>query len=145
MILRECTEVPDEKGLVTYPGSASFLPAPWLADTVIAANSSNPFLLITVVNAGATVFDLEHKDDENYITSAADHAGNFILWAWGIGADRVSAISIIFDPTDTDLIFFKIERHQACIIPLRGLGQLSREVYLHSQPPIFPTQLFLVF
>jgi len=116
MILHECTEVPDENGLVTYPGSASFLPAPWLADTVIAANS-----MITVVNAGATVFDLEHEEDENYITSVADHAGDFILWAWGIGADRVSAISIIFDPTDTDLNFFKIERHQACIIPLRGV------------------------
>ena len=66
--LRECrtatevaeVEVPDENGLVTYPGSASFLPAPWLADAVIAANSSDPFLLITVVNAAATVFDLEH-------------------------------------------------------------------------------------
>ena len=49
--LRECTtatkvakvEVPDENGLVTYPGSSSFLPAPWLADAVIAASSSNPF------------------------------------------------------------------------------------------------------
>jgi hypothetical protein len=28
-------EAPDENGLVTYPGSASFLPAPWLADAVI--------------------------------------------------------------------------------------------------------------
>jgi hypothetical protein len=80
-------ETPEENGLVTYPGSASFLPAPWLADAVIAANSSNPFLLITTVNAAATVFDLEHEEDENYITTAADHAGNFILWAWGIEAD----------------------------------------------------------
>jgi hypothetical protein len=85
--------------LGTYPGSASFLPAPWLADAVIAANSSDPFFLITVVNTAARVFDLEHKEDENYITSAADHAGDFILWAWGIGADQVSAIHIIFDPT----------------------------------------------
>ena len=66
--LCECTtatevaelEAPDENGLVTYPGSASFLPAPWLADAVIAANSSDPFLLITVVNTAATAFDLEH-------------------------------------------------------------------------------------
>ena len=85
--LRECTtaievaevEVPDENFL-TYPGSASFLPAPWLADAVIAANSSDPFVLIMVVNAAATVFDLKHKDDENYITSTADHTGDFILW-----------------------------------------------------------------
>jgi hypothetical protein len=58
-------EVPDENGLVTYPGSASFLPAPRLAGAVIAANSSDPFLLITVVNAAVTVFDLEHEEDEN--------------------------------------------------------------------------------
>ena len=122
--LRECTtaievaevEVPDENFL-TYPGSASFLPAPWLADAVIAANSSDPFVLIMVVNAAATVFDLKHKDDENYITSTADHTDDFILWVWGIGADRVSAISIIFDPTDTDLKRFKIKRYQTCIIP----------------------------
>ena len=89
--LRECTtamevaelEAPDENGLVNYPGSTSFLPAPWLADTVVAANSRDPFLLITVVNVAATAFDLEHEEEEAYITSAADH--DFILWAWGIG------------------------------------------------------------
>ena len=71
--LRECTtatevaelEAPDKNGLVTYPGSTSFLPASWLAGAVIAANSSDPFLLITVVNAAVTVFDLEHEEDEN--------------------------------------------------------------------------------
>ena len=88
---------------------------------MVAANSSDPFLLITVINAAATAFDLEHEEDENYVTSAADHAGDFILWAWGIGADRVSAIRIIFDPTDIDLERFKIERHQACITPSRGV------------------------
>jgi hypothetical protein len=114
-------EAPEENGLVTYPGSASFLPAPWLADAVMAANSSNPFLLIATVNTAATVFHLEHEEDENYITTAVDHAGNFILWAWGIGADRVSATSIIFDPTVSDLERFEIERHQTCIIPSGGL------------------------
>ncbi len=88
---------------------------------MIAANSSDPFLLITVVNAAATAFDLEHEEDENYVTSATDHAGDFIIWAWSIRADRVSAISIFFDPTDIDLECFKTERHQVCIVPLRGL------------------------
>jgi hypothetical protein len=127
--LRECTtstevaklEAPDENCRVTYPGSASFLPAPWLADAVIAANSSDPFLLITVVNAAATAFDLEQEEDENYVISATDHTGDFIIWAWGIGADRVSAISMFFDPTDIDLEHFKTERHQACIVPSRGV------------------------
>jgi hypothetical protein len=128
-VLRECTtaievtkvEATDTNGLVTYPGSASFLPAPWLADAVIAANSSNPFLLITVVNAAATVYDKEHEEDEDYITSAADHAGDFFLWAWGIGAEQFRATRIIFDPTGIDLESFKIKRHQTCIIPSGGV------------------------
>jgi hypothetical protein len=127
--LRECTtatevaelEAPDENNLVTYPGSASFLPASWLADAVVEENSSDPFLLIVVVNSAAKAFDLEHEEDESYVTSAADHAGDFILWAWGIGAIRVSAISIFFDPTDIDLERFKIERHQVCMTPSRGV------------------------
>ena len=128
-VLRECTtaievaevEAPNENGLVTYPGSATFLPAPWLAEAVIAANSSNPFLLITIVNAAATAFDEEHEEDEDYITSAEDHAGDFLLWAWAVGAGRVSATSCIFDPTDIDLKFFRIKRHQECLIPSGGV------------------------
>jgi hypothetical protein len=63
----------------------------------------------------------KHEEDENYVTSATDHTGDFIIWAWGIGADRVSAISIFFDPTDIYLERFKTERHQACMVPLRGV------------------------
>ena len=64
---------------------------------VVAANSSDPFHLITVVNAAATAFDEEHEEDEDYITSAEDHAGDFLLWSWAVGAGRVSATSCIFD------------------------------------------------
>jgi hypothetical protein len=70
----------NKNGLVTYPGSVSFFSAPWLPDAVIAAKWSSPFHLITVVNAAATAFDQEHKDNESYITSVANHAGDFILW-----------------------------------------------------------------
>jgi hypothetical protein len=126
---RKCTtasevtevEAPNENGLVTYPGSATFLPAPWLAEAVIAANSSDPFFLITIVNAAATAFDEVHEEDEEYITSAEDHAGDFLLWSWAVGAGRVSTTSCIFDPTDIDLESFRIERHQACIIPSGGV------------------------
>ncbi len=109
-------DAPDKNSLVTYPGSVSFLPAPWLVDTVIAANSSNPFLLITVANAAATVFNRAHKEDPEYITPTENHAADFILWAWGIGAGQVDTASFIFDPTNIDLKRFTSERHQACII-----------------------------
>jgi hypothetical protein len=93
-------EAPNESGFVTYPGSASFLSATWLADAVTAANSSDPFHLITVINAAATAFDQEHNNNKNYITSAADHAENFILWTWGVGAGRVTATKKNFNPTN---------------------------------------------
>ena len=125
-------DAPDENGLVTYPGSVSFLPAPWLADTVIAANSSNPFLLITFANAASTVFEREHKEVPKFITPAENHAGVFILWAWGFGAGQVNATSFIFDPTNIDLEQFTSERHQAFIIPLVGV---TRAAVLEGLPP----------
>ncbi len=109
--LQECSNedevkavnTPAEGGLVTYPGSASFLPAPWLRDTVISSGTSNYTKLIAEVNAAAFEFDAEHEEDENYITTAAVHAANFILWAWGAGNGLATATKMTFDPNDKDL------------------------------------------
>jgi hypothetical protein len=108
-------EAPNETGLVTYPGSASFLAAPWLVNAVMAKNSSNPFHLIAVVNAAAKTFDKEHDADAEYITKATDNAGDFILWAWGVGAGRVTKTSFSIDPNDTNLELFKTQCHQTHI------------------------------
>ncbi len=108
-------EAPNKTGLVTYPGSASFLAAPWLVNTVMAANSSDPFHLIAIVNAAAKNFDEEHDADAEYITKATDNAVDFILWAWGVGAGRVTKTSFSINPNDTNLKPFKTQHHQACI------------------------------
>jgi hypothetical protein len=109
-------EAPNKTGLVTYPGSASFLAAPWLVNTVMAANSSNPFHLIAIVNAAAKTFDKEHDADAEYITKATDNAEDFILWAWGVGDGRVTKASFSINPNNTGLKPFKTQRHQACIL-----------------------------
>jgi hypothetical protein len=52
--LQECSnedevkaiKAPAADGLVTYPGSSSFLPAPWLRDTVMSSGTSNHAKLI---------------------------------------------------------------------------------------------------
>jgi hypothetical protein len=44
-----------------------------------------------------------------------DNAGDFILWAWGVGAGRVTKTSFSIDPNDTDLELFKTQRHQTHI------------------------------
>ncbi len=108
-------EAPNETGLVTYPGSASFLAAPWLVNAVMAANLSNPFHLIAVVNTAAKTFNKEHYADADYITKATDNAGDFILWAWGVGAGRVTKTSFSIDPNDTGLELFITQCHQTHI------------------------------
>jgi hypothetical protein len=95
---------------------------------------SSPFHLITVLNAGATAFNQEHNDGKNYTTSATDHAEDFILWTWGVGAGQVTAKKIIFDPTNSNLEHFKIKQHQACINPL---GRVTWAAIPDSFPP-FP-------
>ena len=107
---------PADGGAVTYPGSASFLPAPWLRDTVMSAGTSDFTKLIPAVNAAAFEFDAEHGEDENYITTATDHAADFILWAWGAGKGRVTPTKMTFDPNNDDIESFQIEQHQQCIL-----------------------------
>jgi hypothetical protein len=92
--LQECSNedqvnaviAPPDNGAVTYPGSASFFTAPWLVDVIMAAGTSNHSKLIPAVNTAAAAFDTNYENDAEYITKDQDHAGNFILWAWGTGA-----------------------------------------------------------
>jgi hypothetical protein len=115
--LQECSNkdevnainAPDDDGAVTYPGSTSFFPAPWLSNTVLSSGTSNHTKLIPAVNAAAIEFDAEHAGNANYITTAADHAADFILWAWGAGKGQTTVTRLTFDPNDDDLEKFKNE------------------------------------
>ncbi len=89
--------------------------APWLVDTIMNARTSKPLKLIPMVNAAAIKFNAEKENDKEYTTTAADHSGDFILWAWGVKAGGVSATRLTMDPKDADLEHFKIKRHQSCI------------------------------
>jgi hypothetical protein len=106
---------PDKTGAVTYPGSASFFAAQWLVETIMSTGTSKPSKLIPAANAAAIKFNAEHEHDEDYTRTAADHAGDFILWAWGVKAGQVSTTRLTMDPNDTNLKCFRQERHQSCI------------------------------
>ncbi len=80
------------------------------------AGISKPFKLIPMVTAAAFKFDATHENNIEYTTTSAGHAEDFILWAWGAGAGRITATRLIFDPNNPDLEHFKNELHQSCII-----------------------------
>jgi hypothetical protein len=95
---------PVNNGIVTYPGSASFFPTPWLVNTIMSSGRSDHTKLIpTGVNAAANTFNIEHKNDPSYLTTATKHADNFLLWCWGTGAGCATAARMILDPNNADL------------------------------------------
>jgi hypothetical protein len=46
-------QMPNKPGEVTYPGSASFLAAPWLVNIIMGADTRYPAKLIPMVNSAA--------------------------------------------------------------------------------------------
>jgi hypothetical protein len=122
---------PDKNGLVAYPGATSFFPAPWLLNAVVEALSSDPFILIAKAIEGAQAFDQDHNSDKEYITLAVDHVDDFIFWAWGVGASRVSKTKFAIDPNNNDLCHFHIEHHQACI----SIPRVARAAGVMPPPP----------
>ncbi len=106
------------------------------------AGTSEPFKLIPMVTAAAFEFNATHGNNKGYTTTAADHAGDFILWARGVGAGRVIATRLAFNPNDADLECFKNEHHQSCIIQPR---KTSRVVCPQLPPEKMQTQLCWLF
>ncbi len=62
-----------------------------------------------------------------------DNAGDFILWAWGVGADRVTKTGFSIDPNDTNLELFKTQCHQTHI----SAANTARTAVPNGLPP-FP-------
>ncbi len=58
-------------------GYSTFLPAPWLTNVVLSANSNDPFQLILIVSSAAKDFDDIHDVDPLYLTSAKSHFEDF--------------------------------------------------------------------
>jgi hypothetical protein len=79
------------------------------------ARTSDPTKLIPAVNAAAREFDVEHENDAEYITVAANQANDFILWAWGVKAGQVMSARLMMDPKHSDLECFHFECHRSCI------------------------------
>jgi hypothetical protein len=63
---------PTTNAAPTFHGIASFLPAPWLLKVVSYSNTNNPALIILAASKISAEFDNEHKNDDEYITSAED-------------------------------------------------------------------------
>ena len=127
--LEECTTKEDVKALdppdnntpVTFEGSASFIPAPWLTEYVINEESRDPTELIVGAMIAAKAFDLGHENDEAYENSKAKtHVEDFIMWLYGVFSGEVPETRFNICPDDGEVKNWCEERHAACI-----MGSLS--------------------
>ena len=136
----------DITGGTQYKGCGTFLPAPWLANTILTAKSSDPWELILAAISTARAFDDEHKDDPAYLTSAESHLTDFAQWAWGVKMGKVPRTDYRLDLMDTSLSNFQKERQDKCITSTTPTNPFGPPPMLPpGPPPIFapgtaPTQ-----
>eukprot|EP00957_Ditylum_brightwellii_P107219 8181234-Ditylum_brightwellii.AAC.1 len=81
----EALTCPGQNGAVTFPGSATFIPAPWLRESILNSEIIDSFQLINIALKDAKEFDEAHKDEPNTGGTAVEHAEDFSLWAYGVG------------------------------------------------------------
>ncbi len=75
--------------------------------------------------AAAWTFDAEHKDNEDYTTTAVVHADDVVAWLWGVGVGRIDKTCYSTNPDDGEHSSFLLTRQQQCIsgvIPAAGVG-----------------------
>jgi hypothetical protein len=65
---------PEENGLIGFEGSSVFIPCSIIRNTILEADTTNPFELIPIVTAAAKAFDIEHESDKSQTHKAITHA-----------------------------------------------------------------------
>jgi hypothetical protein len=108
----KAVQCPAQRAAKNFNSTASFLPAPWLLEAVLAAHTSDQALLVIAAAEAAAAFDLEHQGDLEYIISADNHLETFALWAWAVSAGKITRLIYSVDPNDEALLYYSEQRHQ---------------------------------
>lgn len=111
--LIEPNPIPEEEGFFSYEGSNIMIPAPWLRDAIIAAETTKPFELIPIAIQAARAYD-EANDNEDQ-NRAILHADDFCSWAWGVAVGRVPEAIVEIDADDIEAETYRVSRHLECI------------------------------
>ncbi len=89
------------------------LPASWLQDTILNADTQDPFELIPIVLIASKAYDDAHNTVGG--GRAIIHADDFCSWAWGAGVGRVKESIIEVNAHNVELETYRSSRHCKCI------------------------------
>ena len=120
---------------INFHGCNTFLPPPWLLNTIAEAKTDDPYKLILAVKAGAHLFNTtQQANDPNYTPNTATTVERFAMWAWGIKNAHIPPTNFFFDPNDEEADAHHNTRHQQCIQTHAQVQPLPPPAGL---PPIF--------
>ena len=111
----------------TLAGSAFFLVAPIIRDTILSAETTDPLEIILLLKTAAAEFDAAHSDDENVKDKATDHAEKLTYWLWGVANGKVNATKFSLSPEDGELQTHHTSRQTECI-----LGSVATSAAAHA-------------
>jgi hypothetical protein len=100
-------------------GTNTFLPPPWLLDTILNACSDNPHDLILAAKAGAILCDEQQLAANPTHVSTTDVTHNeFVMWAWVVKRNLIPPTGHYLDANNKDLETYQNYHHQQCILTL---------------------------
>ena len=130
--IHRCALGTDIEGLrssssVTFEGAAIFIPAPWLRDVILMADTRDPIEIILAALPAQAQFDIDQETPtEGASADASDavaHVDDFIMWAHGVFSGKIPETRYSLDPDDEELKTFAVTRHQDCLLSAdTGIG-----------------------
>ena len=94
---------PEEDGLVGFHGSAVFMPAPVLRNTILASGSNEPFELIPMATDAVKNFDLDHEEDATMTSLKLTHAYDLNDWLYGVKMTWINKTRYQINHNDMDV------------------------------------------
>ena len=111
--------VEENDDTIIFRGTNTFLPPPWLLDTILNTRSDNPHDLIIAAKAGATRFDEQQlAADPTHVSTTDVTLNEFVMWAWAVKHSLIPPTGYYLDANDEELETYQNYRHQQCILTL---------------------------
>jgi hypothetical protein len=110
----EETNNPNDKDL-EYKESLLKIPAPFLAFTAFASNSTNPLNIIIATRNAAVEFSETHMDAKDF-EDIRPSVESLIKWLFAVHMGLISETRLAMEPDNDKLAKYLDERHRLCIL-----------------------------
>lgn len=120
-----------------------YMVPPWLVERMMYETMSNPYKLICIAIMFAAAFDTLLRGNMDYVNSAVDLVGNFVIWAWGVGAGHVEPSIYTLDlKPKPPLMNMKLIGRQFSFSQSLVFHPLQEFL---GNPPLLPQQMHIFF